>query len=1075
MQKKTFVSIYLILPLFLAAGCRVAGPVEPESATCHLTATLERQAQTRTQLGQTEEGKYYAFWSAGDELAVYFDGLSMQNKYILAQGAGTEKGIFAGTLSGSRFVALYPYGDRTQEGVRDGVLHLELPADQNYSPGSFGEGAFPMVAAGEGTELAFKNLCAALKVSLTGKESVRSIRFVAADPAMAVCGPATVRTDFSEAPELVMEAGGPDSVTLQCVSVQLSEDDPTDFFLAIPAGTYHGGFSLEITTFTGTFTRTFTSDVTFVRSQFRYIAPFRCEGGGETDPEVIPYNQIWYYTSDGKPFVPNSTPIEKSTDRTLLSHSYVDGKYVLEYDGWVTKVSDFAFGAGYNLTEVRLPDTVRELGRYSFAASFIRKFRTPDQLESVGDGLFYYCDQLERIYGKWASSDGKSIVVAGGRMIALIRPHGEDYVVPAGVISLGEELFWSDREVRHVILPEGLQVIEDKCFVYCDNLETIYMPSSVKTAYQYSVNQCPKLRRFEGDSPLLWNEHCMVNDKGTVLACAIVGLEDFAFPEGVVKLQWCNLFGSDDLRSVTFPSSVMTIDPVFCLDCNNVDSFYGAIASADHHCAIRDGRLMAVTHCLPSSYTLPGGLLTINERVFTRSTVRRLVIPDSVTSIGNRAFLEAADLTSVVLPSGLNTLNYDTFSGCTSLDTVYCRSFIPPSYEERSSEAYFGHDGLVIYVPQGAVNQYKSAATWSNYAQYIQGYDYGQDPPAYYVSTDYSQDGRVTTLQTASAGRGIDIVLMGDGYSDRQIADGTYASVMNRMAEAFFSVEPYASYRNLFNVYSVTVVSGTEGYDHSGQALGGWFGGGTKVGGNDPRCQHYALNAVSSDRMDDALIIVAMNSAGYGGTCYMYSGPDGDYGRGNSVAYFTADNPDATLVRLVHHEAGGHGFAKLADEYAYENNGAIPQSVMEERLGSFVYGWWKNADFTGDPNRVKWKHFLSDVRYQYDGLGCFEGAFTYWTGAWRPTQNSIMRDNTGGFNAPSREAIWYRIHKLAYGEAWNYDYEAFVAYDSVNRKTAASTSSVRPSKVERTWMPTAPPVVIGRRWNEPETNELNGK
>lgn len=36
------------------------------------------------------------------------------------------------------------------------------------------------------------------------------------------------------------------------------------------------------------------------------------------------------------------------------------------------------------------------------------------------------------------------------------------------------------------------------------------------------------------------------------------------------------------------------------------------------------------------------------------------------------------------------------------------------------------------------------------------------------------------------------------------------------------------------------------------------------------------------------------------------------------------------------------------------------------------------------------------------------------------------------FNAPSREAIYYRIHKLAYGEDWQYDYETFVQQDLKN-------------------------------------------
>ena len=70
-----------------------------------------------------------------------------------------------------------------------------------------------------------------------------------------------------------------------------------------------------------------------------------------------------------------------------------------------------------------------------------------------------------------------------------------------------------------------------------------------------------------------------------------------------------------------------------------------------------------------------------------------------------------------------------------------------------------------------------------------------------------------------------------------------------------------------------------------------------------------------------------------------------------------------------------------------------------------------------------------------------------------------MNDNTGGFNAPSREAIYYRIHKLAYGESWTYDYEDFVNWDLNQR--ARSRVSVVPQKK---YPPTAPPVIIKARW-----------
>ena len=341
-----------------------------------------------------------------------------------------------------------------------------------------------------------------------------------------------------------------------------------------------------------------------------------------------------------------------------------------------------------------------------------------------------------------------------------------------------------------------------------------------------------------------------------------------------------------------------------------------------------------------------------------------------------------------------------------------------------------------------------------------------------YTSTDYSRDGEITTLQTATRGNGIDIVLMGDGYSDRLIADGTYDQVMDTAMEKFFMEEPYKSHRDYFNVYSITAVSKNEIYtDTSETAFAGYFGGGSLVGGNDVRVFSYAEKAVGAERMNDALIVVMMNSEAYAGTCYMYYAYDGDWGNGASISYFPIGVDDTALAQVLHHEAAGHGFSKLADEYAYEYMGAIPDTEISAIKNYEQYGWYKNVDFTNDPAKVKWAHFLTDARYANDGLGVYEGAYTYWTGVWRPTDNSIMSYNTGGFNAPSREAIYYRIHKLAYGADWKYDYEEFVEWDAKNRKTAAATRGV-PYRLDipEDFEPLHPPVVMNTSWCNAKNN-----
>ena len=553
MKQNPIIRFFALSLLLAVAGCR---QMEPESAvetlvagTHYLTATLEHQASTRSQLGHTEDDHYYAFWTDKDELAVYVDGLENPDRYVLSEGTGTAMGKFAGTIAGERYVALYPYSDRVDNGLQDKQLSLELPAEQTYAPDSFGEGAFPMVAVGEGSELSFKNLCAALKISLTGDAAVKSIRFVAHDASMAVSGPATVRTDFTDAPDLIMGNGGVPRVTLNCSCVFLSDEQPTDFYLVIPAGTYRGGFSVEIETFNGTFTRKITSDVTFLRSQFRYIAPFRCEPDGQIDPDDIPHNQIWYTTY-------YNYPVELSSDafdRTILSQTFSDGKGVVTFDGPVTRVGSYAFRWN-DLTSVTLPNSVETIESYAFWYNQISSFHTPARLKSVEPQAFRGCNLLARIYGPHASADEKALLLEDGTLAAYaMASAGPELTIPQGTVSLAANLFYDQDGIRDVILPEGLTTIGDGCFSYDDALETVSLPSTLTEVGGSSFSNCPQLRLFKGESPLSPDGHALINPGGELLAFAGAGITDYVIPESATTFTDAAFCNNKTLHSLTFP------------------------------------------------------------------------------------------------------------------------------------------------------------------------------------------------------------------------------------------------------------------------------------------------------------------------------------------------------------------------------------------------------------------------------------------------------------------------------------------------------------------------------------------
>ena len=225
-------------------------------------------------------------------------------------------------------------------------------------------------------------------------------------------------------------------------------------------------------------------------------------------------------------------------------------------------------------------------------------------------------------------------------------------------------------------------------------------------------------------------------------------------------------------------------------------------------------------------------------------------------------------------------------------------------------------------------------------AQFFQEKLGNPDPITPEEPTNYSKDGNVTMLQRASEGNGIDIVLMGDIFSDRLIANGTYETTMKKVADYLFTEEPFKTYRRLFNVYMVDVVSKNETYGGE-TALNTYINAPMAIG-DDQKCFEYAQKAITAERMEEALVVVIINYKMMNvGACSMVIPKEkNDYGSGISIAYFSIGD-ETSIEELVHHEANGHGFAKLADEYAYQNYGTIPTNVIEDYQNvTASHGWY---------------------------------------------------------------------------------------------------------------------------------------
>lgn len=354
---------------------------------------------------------------------------------------------------------------------------------------------------------------------------------------------------------------------------------------------------------------------------------------------------------------------------------------------------------------------------------------------------------------------------------------------------------------------------------------------------------------------------------------------------------------------------------------------------------------------------------------------------------------------------------------------------------------------------------------WSSLRSMIQPQNEGYqlEMPTLYESTDYSEDGKVIELQKATEGNGVNIVISGDGFADVDFTSGHFDDVMNKTLEALFSLEPMKSFRHLFNVYAVKAVSKHNVFfEGSETTFSCRFGKEPSVSWNDENIINKYAPKVESFNINRDVFIIIVNAYLRLGTTVRVGWSEGSSimacGLGSTIIGGNESDP---FRQTLNHEFG-HAFGKLCDEYWYENL-AKPLEEEYRKLiqEAHTNECYMNIDVTSDPTSVLWSHFIADKRYQNENIGVYEGGYLCNKGVWRATENSIMRSEIGDavFNAPSREAIYKRIMKQAYGDDWQYDYEKFVEYDAINRSSTPKLSH-RTVSIPKDFKPLPPPVII---------------
>lgn len=723
------------------------------------------------------------------------------------------------------------------------------------------------------------------------------------------------------------------------------------------------------------------------------------EWDGTSDDEekegVIPYSAM-----DGKSsllYLVLPDNLEAIGDNAFAYCSNLSGSLIIP-EG-VTRIGGSAFGNCIGMKgTLSLPTTLEYLSSSAFlSCGFICELILPDKLKYIGSGCFSECTGL---YGNLVIPDGVTYIGANAfyRCLNLtgnltipqkITSIGEGtfsragfdgvLTLPDGITTIGSYAFEGTLLKGELVLPKNLNVIGDCAFGSCDFSGELKLPQTLVTlgtgAFQYNS-------RLRGVLEIPDN----VSTIGQNAFIVCTGLEGLILPKSIESIgssAFANCFG---LGSIVCKGEIPPYVQSGAFDGVPKDNFTlevpeSAIAQYQTAPGWCDFKRIAAHHELVCRPSVACALNTEHKQTLVVDAEGAWEVqskPDwcelSQTSGGNKA---EVTLTIKSMAKGAG---------------------------DRTGEIVFKLKDEE-YTHKCTVTQYD--------------YEYGED--------------EWLTLQKATKGNkgGINLVFLGDGYDGKDISDGTYLKNIKDEVEYFFGIEPYKTYRNYFNVYTAFPLSIESGIGTVNtirySRFETTFTGGVGLKADYDAIFSYALNAptVTTGNLNQTLIVIVPNTSDYGGITQMWED-------GSAIAFC----PLSTYVYpldtrgVIQHEAGGHGFGKLGDEYIYHNAFIdMCQCFCCEHVNEFnrakMYGWYDNLSLTGKMHEVPWSHLIFDDRYS-DIVDIYEGGFMHSRGVFRSEQNSCMNNNIPYYSTISRESIVKRIKYYA-GET--YSFEDFVAND----------------------------------------------